>query len=38
MSIMRKLTLGSQTDVVIYALRRGLLGLEHPAGPPPAER
>jgi DNA-binding NarL/FixJ family response regulator len=37
MSIMRKLTLGSQTDVVIYALRRGLLGLEHPAGPPPAE-
>jgi two-component system response regulator NreC len=37
MSIMRKLTLGSQTDVVIYALRRGLLGLEHPAGPPPTE-
>lgn len=35
MSIMRKLALGSQTDVVIYALRRGLLGLEHPAGPPP---
>ena len=35
MSIMRKLTLSSQTDVVIYALRRGLLGLEHPAGPPP---
>jgi DNA-binding NarL/FixJ family response regulator len=35
MSIMRKLALSSQTDVVIYALRRGLLGLEHPAGPPP---
>lgn len=37
MSIMRKLSLNSQTDVVIYALRRGLLGLEHPAGPPPTE-
>lgn len=37
MSIMRKLGLNSQTDVVIYALRRGLLGLEHPAGPPPTE-
>ena len=37
MSVMRKLALNSQTDVVIYALRRGLLGLEHPAGPPPKE-
>jgi len=37
MSVMRKLNLNSQTDVVIYALRRGLLGLEHPAGPPPTE-
>ena len=37
LSIMRKLELNSQTDVVIYALRRGLLGLEHPAGPPPTD-
>ena len=36
-AVMRKLSLGSQTEVVIYALRRGLLGLEHPAGPPPTE-
>lgn len=35
MHIMRKLLLNTQTDVVLYALRRGLLGLEHPAGPPP---
>ena len=37
LSIMRKLELNSQTDVVIYALRRGLLGLDHPAGPPPTD-
>lgn len=35
MSIMRKLSLSSQTEVVIYALRKGLLGLEHVSGPPP---
>ena len=35
MSIMRKLSLNSQTEVVIYALRKGLLGLEHASGPPP---
>jgi DNA-binding NarL/FixJ family response regulator len=38
LSVMRKLELNSQTDVVIYALRRGLLGLEHPAGPEPTEQ
>src|SRR6185503_11160040 len=37
MSIMRKLSLNSQTEVVIYALRKGLLGLEHASGPPPHE-
>ena len=37
MSIMRKLLLNSQTEVVIYALRKGLLGLEHASGPPPHE-
>ena len=36
MNVMRKLSLNSQTDVVLYALRRGLLGLEHPSGPPPS--
>jgi DNA-binding NarL/FixJ family response regulator len=33
--IMKKLSLNTQTDVVLYALRRGLLGLDHPTGPPP---
>jgi len=36
MRVLRKLSLTSQTDVILYALRRGLLGLEHYAGPPPA--
>ena len=29
-NIMRKLGLGTQTDVVLYALRRGILGLDDP--------
>ncbi len=37
LSVMRKLSLNSQTEVVIYALRKGLLGLEHASGPPPHE-
>ena len=36
MHIMKKLSLSSQTDVILYALRRGLLGLDDPAGPPPS--
>lgn len=34
--IMKKLSLSSQTDVILYALRRGLLGLDPPVGPPPS--